>query len=78
MGHTSTGAATGHEAVLAVGYCVTIGVVSAARGDLAVPAPDAGLSGRRDRRRWLRQSLVVQVAAPTVTVIRAPGGGPFR
>jgi hypothetical protein len=25
-----------------------------------------------------RQSLVVQVAPPTVTVIRAPGGGPLR
>ena len=24
------------------------------------------------------QSLVVQVAPPTVTVIRAPGGGPLR
>ena len=24
------------------------------------------------------QSLVVQVAAPTFTVIRAPGGGPLR
>jgi hypothetical protein len=26
----------------------------------------------------VRQSLVVQVAPPTVTAIRAPGGGPLR
>jgi ABC-2 type transport system permease protein len=30
MGHTSTGASTGHEALLAVGYCVAIAVLSAA------------------------------------------------
>ena len=27
---------------------------------------------------FVRQSLVVQVAPPTVTAIRAPGGGPLR
>jgi ABC-2 type transport system permease protein len=30
MGHTSTGASVGHEAVLAVAYCAVIGAVSSA------------------------------------------------
>jgi ABC-2 type transport system permease protein len=30
MGHTSTGASTGHEALLAVVYCVAIAALSAA------------------------------------------------
>ena len=39
MGHTSTGAALGHEALLAAVYCAAILVAAASLGQLAVPAP---------------------------------------
>ena len=49
--------------------------------DAGGPVGEGWRSGPGDAYRighMVSQSLVVQVAPPTVTVMRAPGGGPLR
>ena len=77
MGHTSTGAAVGHEAWIACAWCAGILAVSVRRGVLAVPAPDRGLitagtAGRSGGRRAERD----RVAAGSGLHLPPPGRHP--